>query len=177
MIANHYTEPPAELPIRYHEVVSASLVRRGLAVLAAPFDMVLDAELPVELGRQHYGMPKRLAPELRLVQSSGAVSAHAQDLDLEAREHGAIVSALAWPLRVAFGLGVRLVTGSLDVVGDAYPPAQRARIALVPRGAGRSHRLGACTAQGHGLRALWCQAWDFTTTVLGAPAPFIEGGA
>lgn len=177
LIANHYTEPPSELPVRYHEVIAASLVRRGLTVSAAPFDMVLDAELPVTLGREHYGMPKRFDRELRLVQSGGGVSAHASDLELEAREHGALAGALTLPVRLAFSLAVRLVTGSIDVVGDAYPPAQRARIALVPRGLGRGHRMSACTARGTGLRTLWCQAWDFTSTVLGAPAPLDEGGS
>lgn len=169
LIANHYTKPPPELPIEYHEVICASLVRRGLTVAAAPFDMVLDAAIPVTLGREHYGLPKRLDASLYLEDAAAGVAATASGLELQADRTSALFGVLAAPIRLGFGLAVRAITSSIDVVGDAYPPAQRARIALTPRGLGRALRMRRCLSQGRGLRTVWCQAWDFTSTSLGAP--------
>jgi hypothetical protein len=171
VIANHYTEPPAELPIRYHEVIAASLVRRGLEIAAAPFDMVLDAQVPVDLGRQHYALPKRLDPSFVVDETAGSFSATAHDLALGAQAHGALASVCALPIRIAFSLAVRAITASIDVLGVAYPPQERARIALRPRGIGRSMRVTACTSKGVALRTMWCQSWAWTSTWLGPPRP------
>jgi len=179
VIANHYTEPPSELPIRYHEVISASLARRGTTVVAAPFDMVLDERVPVALGRLHYGMPKRFDATLLVenavenagAQSATSFSATARDLEIHGRFLGPLASALALPIRLAFALAVRAITATIDVTGAAYPPARRARIALAPRGVGTGARIETCIAKGQTLHPLWCQSWDFTSTNLGAPHP------
>ena len=171
MIASHYTEPPSALPIRYHEVIAATLARRGTTIVASPFDMVLDAAIPVDLGRLHYGMPKRLDPTLRFEATRSAWTATAQELVLDARFHGPLASALAVPVRFAFALGVRAITASIDVMGAAYPPARRARIALTPRGLGKSAQVLCGSSNDRRLSALWCQSWDFTRTNLGAPYP------
>lgn len=169
LILNHYTEPPKELPIRYRELISASLFRRGLEIAAVPFDMVLDAQVPVDLGRQHYGLPKRLDTSFVVDETATGLAATAHDLELRARPHGAIASACALPIRVGFALAVRAITASIDVLGVAYPPTRRARIALRPRGIGRSFAVTACTSNGVALRGLWCQSWRWTATWLGPP--------
>ncbi|MDB4939459.1 MAG: hypothetical protein JWP87_6431 [Labilithrix sp.] len=171
VIANHYTEPPAEMPLRYREVIAASLVRRGLEVAAVPFDMVLDQQLPVDLGRQHYALPKRLDTTFVVDESARAFNAHAHDLALEARTHGVVASVFAVPIRIAFALAVRAITASIDVLGDAGSPHERARIKLRPRGIGRSMRVTACTSRGVALRTVWCQSWSWTSTWLGPPSP------
>ncbi|CAN5877455.1 hypothetical protein BH11MYX4_BH11MYX4_15340 [soil metagenome] len=177
VIANHYTEPPAALPIRYREVIAASLVRRGLSFSAVPFDMVLDEALPVELGRLHYALPKRLDATLAVHQQPGTFAATASDLELRASSHGGIASACALPIRVAFALAVRAVTASIDVLGVTHPPSKRARIALRPRGIGQSWRVTAGRAGGIPLRTLWCQSWSWTATDLGAPHPLETKGS
>lgn len=171
VIANHYTEPPAELPIRYHEVIAASLARRGATIVASPFDMVLDERVPVALGRLHYGMPKRFDAALHVERNMARFTATAHDLELRARRHGPIASALALPARLGFALAVRAITASIDVTGVAYPPGRRARIALAPRGLGTGARIERGVVGGHRLQALWCQSWDVTSTNLGAPHP------
>ena len=170
VIANHYTEPPQALPIRYREVIAASLARRGTTIVASPFDMVLDEQIPVDLGRLHYGMPKRRDATLRFETTPSTFAATANDLAVEARIHGPLANLLALPLRLAFALGVGAITAAIDVTGTAYPPARRARIALGPRGTGRSARVVRCTSNGRTLHALWCQSWEFTSTNLGAPS-------
>ena len=177
VISNHYTEPPAELPIRYHEVIAASLVRRGLAISAVPFDMVLDAPTPVDLGRLHYALPKRLDPTLAIEESAARFAATARDLALRGEAHAPLASLCALPIRIGFALAVRLVTASIDVLGVTYPPAQRARIALRPRGIGQSWRAQPSEAGGIPLRTLWCQSWSWTVTDLGAPHPLDTKGS
>src|SRR3954469_3704851 len=117
VIANHYTEPPAELPIRYHEVIAASLVRRGLEIAAMPFDMVLDEQVPVDLGRQHYGLPKRLDAGLGIDDPPSAFTATAHDLEPRTEARGALANACALPLRLAFNMAVRAITASIDILG------------------------------------------------------------
>ena len=177
VITSHYTEPPRELPIRYHEVIAASLVRRGLSIVAVPFDMVLDEQTPVDLGRLHYALPKRLDAALAVEESAARFSVVARDLALRGEAHGALASFCALPIRVGFALAVRLVTASIDVLGVTYPPAQRARIALRPRGVGRSWRAQPSEAGGIPLRTLWCQSWGWTATHLGAPRPLDTKGS
>ncbi len=177
VITNHYTEPPQELPIRYHEVIAASLVRRGLAVAAVPFDMVLDEPLPVDLGRLHYALPKRLDPTLAIEEGAATFRAVARDLALAGEAHGALTSLCALPIRAGFTLAVQAITASIDVLGVTYPPAQRARIALRPRGLGRSWRAKPSEAGGIPLRTLWCQSWGWTATDLGAPRPLDPKGS
>jgi hypothetical protein len=170
VVACHYERPPKELPVRYHEVIAACIARRGLDAVSVPFDMTLDAELPVELGRTHYGLPKRFDAGLRLDIERARVSARAgSGLDVRAEAHGALASACAIPVRLAFSLGVRAITSALDVLGAARAPAIRARIALRPAGLGTSARVEVCRVGGATLRAAWCQAWSWTTTWLGPP--------
>jgi hypothetical protein len=169
VIANHYTEPPVEMPLKYREVIAASLVHRGLEVAAVPFDMVLDEQLPVDLGKEHYALPKRLDPSFVVDETGGDFSARARDLALGAQAHGAVASVLGVPIRLAFGLAVRAITSSIDVLGVASSPRERARIALRPRGLGRSMRVTACTSNGVALRTIWCQSWAWTSTWLGPP--------
>jgi hypothetical protein len=177
VITNHYTEPPEALPIRYHEVIAAALVRRGLAFAAVPFDMVLDEQLPVDLGRLHYGLPKRLDATFAVEESARTFRAVARDLALAGEAHGPLASFCALPVRIGFALAVRLITASIDVLGVTYPPAQRARIALRPRGIGQSWRARPSEAGGIPLRTLWCQSWTWTATDLGAPRPLDPKGS
>ncbi len=177
VITNHYTEPPPELPLRYREVIAASLVRRGLSIAAVPFDMVLDQQTPVDLGRLHYALPKRLDATFVVEESAARFSVAARGLALRGEAHGALASFCALPIRVGFALAVRLLTASIDVLGVTYPPAQRARITLRPRGVGQSWRAQPSEAGGIPLRTLWCQSWGWTATHLGAPRPLDTKGS
>lgn len=174
VIANHYSDPPAEMPVRYREVIAASLARRGTEIAAVPFDMVLDQQLPVDLGRRNYALPKRLDPSFVVEDTTAAFSATARDLELRAHAHGSLASVCALPIRIAFALAVRAITASIDVLGSTYPPARRARIGLRPRGIGHSLRVTVCTSNGVALRSLWCQSWAFSATHLGPPRPIDE---
>lgn len=174
VIATHYTEPPVAMPIPYREVIAASLVRRGLEIAAAPFDMVLDEQVPVDLGRLHYALPKRLDASFVVDETAGDFTATARDLALRAHAHGRLAAVCALPMRVAFALAVRKITESIDVLGAACAPHQRARVALFPRGIGRSMHVTACTSNGVALRALWCQSWAWTSTWLGPPRALDE---
>ncbi|OJY31401.1 MAG: hypothetical protein BGO98_15130 [Myxococcales bacterium 68-20] len=169
LIASDFERPPRELPIRYREVIAAIVVRRGLTLRSLPFDMLLDDPTPVELGRLHYGLPKRLDTSTVVDMDAAHLAASASDMAIRARCHGVAASLFALPLRLSFGLGVRLLTRWIEVLGTADGPARRARIALTPSGVGTSFRDVSIAVGGRELQSLWCQSWTLVSTHLGAP--------
>ncbi len=169
LVGSNFERPPEELPIRYREIVAATVVRRGAEVLSLPFDMVLDEPTPVELGRLHYGMPKRLDGSMFVDAGARRWSAWGEDVKIEAVAHGALARLSLLPLRAVFALGVRLLTRHIEVLGTADGATRRARIALSPRGLGASFRGVTAVIGGNELRASWCQSWRWSSTSLGPP--------
>lgn len=169
LIASDFERPPRELPIRYREVIAAIVVRRGLTLRSLPFDMLLDDPTPVELGRLHYGLPKRLDTSTVVEMDAAHLAASASDMAIRAQSHGVAASLFALPLRLSFGLGVRLLTRWIEVLGTADGPARRARIALTPSGLGTSFRDVSVAVGGRELQTTWCQSWRLVSTHLGAP--------
>jgi hypothetical protein len=173
LVGSDFEKPPEELPIQYREVVAAIVVRRGAELMALPFDMVLDQPTPVELGRLHYGMPKRLDASMLVEAGHDRWSAWGEDLRIEAVAHGALARLSLLPIRAAFALGVRLLTRHIEVLGAADGPSRHARIALTPRGLGASLRGISAVVRGNELRPLWCQSWRWSSTLLGAPRELV----
>ena len=136
--------------------------------------MLLDDPTPVELGRLHYGLPKRLDRSMVVEIDPAHLAARASDLEIRARAHGLAASIFALPLRLSFGLGVRLLTRWTEVLGTADGPARRARIALTPGGLGTSFHDVSIAVGGRELRSMWCQSWSVVSTLLGAPRELDE---
>lgn len=174
IVGTSYEHPPRELPIRYREIIAAAVVRRGVSLMSLPFDMLLDDPTPVELGRLHYGLPKRLDPTLSVRIDERGVSVHGAETAIEAGTAGLGTRVLSLPLRLAFAAGVRLITKRLEVLGAADGPVRRARIALTPKGIGDGLRPVAATVGGRELQAMWCQSWGFTSTWLGPPHALVR---
>lgn len=173
VIATTYERVPDELPIRYREIIFAIVARRGAELVSVPFDMVLDARAPTELGVLHYGLPKRFDEDLCFDLGDEGLRVSAPSIALRADAVCAFTSVCSLPVRLLAALGVRLFTSRVDVLGAAHPPPRRARIALVPEGVGRVLRVREATFDGASMRAVWCQAWRWTTTNLGAPSPMV----
>ncbi|HVH46983.1 MAG TPA: hypothetical protein VM925_31785 [Labilithrix sp.] len=169
IVGSSFEHPPRELPIRYHEVIAAIVVRRGLSVLSLPFDMLLDEPTPVALGRLHYGLPKRLDPEMSFQMDASHIAANGVDTSITAHASGPAGNMLALPLRLAFTLGVRLLTRRIQVLGTADGAPRHARIALTPKGLGASFPKVSAVVGGRELKAMWCQSWSFSSTLLGPP--------
>ena len=169
VVGSDFAEPPKELPIRYREVIAAIVVRRGAEPMALPFDMILDAPTPVELGRRHYGMPKRLDASMLVESGDGRWSAWGDDVKIDAVAHGTFARLSLLPVRAAFSLGVRLLTRHIEVLGTAHGRSRSARIALTPRGVGASYRGASIVVRNNELRPAWCQAWRWSSTHLGPP--------
>lgn len=174
VVATKYERVPEELPIRYHEVIFAIAARRGCELASVPFDMVLDAREPTDLGVLHYGLPKRFDEALSFDLGPRGLRVSAPSVALRADAAGAFVSACLLPVRLLAALGVRLFTSRVDVLGAAHPPPRRARIALEPEGTGRVLRVREATFGGVSMAPVWCQAWRWTTTRLGAPTPAVD---
>lgn len=170
IVGSDFQQPPEALPIRYHEVIASVLVRRGLRFASLPFDMRLDAPVPVELGHRHYSMPKQLDPDLEVHVTPDAVRIRGS-VDVDARVHATLLRLLLLPLSLCVTLGVWAVTHLTDVIGAADQPTRAARVALTPAGLGRSYALRLSTFAGLPLRPLWCQGYAHCTTVLGRPRP------
>lgn len=169
VVASDFERPPAELPIRYREVIAAIVVRRGAELMSMPFDMVLDNPMPVELGRLHYGMPKRLDATMSVETRRRRWTMRGGDVHIDAIAHGPAARASLLPVRAAFALGVRLLTRRIEVLGASSGASRHARIALTPRGLGASFRRVSAVVQGNELRAVWSQSWRWTSTLLGPP--------
>lgn len=174
VVGTAYEHPPRELPIRYREIIAATVVRRGVSLMSLPFDMLLDDPTPVELGRLHYGLPKRLDPTLALRIDHNGISVRGAETSIEARMGSVGARVLALPLRVAFAAGVRLVTRRLEVLGTADGRGRQARIALTPKGIGDGLRPVSAVVGGQELQAMWCQSWEFTSTWLGPPHALVR---
>lgn len=174
VVVTDYERVPEELPIRYHEVVFAVVARRGRELVSVPFDMVLDAREPTDLGVLHYGLPKRFDATSSFDLGPPGLRVSARAIALRADDAGAVVSACSLPARLLATFGVRLFTSNVDVLGAAHPPPRRARIALEPEGSGRVLRVREATFGGVAMTAVWCQAWRRATTHLGAPAPMVD---
>ncbi|MBC7171084.1 MAG: hypothetical protein H5U40_01580 [Polyangiaceae bacterium] len=164
-----FDEPPAEMPVRYREVIAAVLCRRGLALGALPFEMVLDATLPTELGHLHYGLPKRFDAEMRVSIDTESPFVHAEGVRIEARVCSAATQVAALPLRAAFAIGARLFTATVPAIGAADPPARRAFVALRPSGLGRAVVVSHAEVGGVALRPLFAVRYAHVRTRLGAP--------
>lgn len=171
VIACDYERPPPELGVRYREVIAATVARRGLDLVALPFDMALDHTLPVTLGHEHYGLPKRFDGSLAVTFEGGHLRARGDGLDLEAARLGGLGQVAGWPLRAFAAQVVHAVTANVDVLGAAPPPAKRARIVLRPDGAGEGYGPPRGTVGGARLVGAWAQAWRWTSTWLGPPRP------
>lgn len=169
LVASDFEEPPAELPIPYREVVAAIAVRRGTELMSMPFDMVLDDPTPVELGRLHYGMPKRLDASMSVETGQRRWTMRGGDVHIDAIAHGPGARASLLPVRAAFALGVRLLTRRIEVLGASPGVSRQACVALTPRGLGASFRRVSAVVQGNELRAVWSQSWRWTSTLLGPP--------
>ena len=169
VVGSSFDEPPAELPIRYREVIAAIVVRHGASLRSMPFDMLLDEAAPVTLGRMHYGLPKRLDPSMFVSIDEARLHASGADMAIAGHAHGRAARALTLPLRMMMTVGVRLLTRRIEVLGTADGPARKAKIALTPRGAGRSFGDVSITFGSTDLESLWCQSWSFTSTWLGPP--------
>jgi len=169
VVGSDFEKPPEELPIRYREVIAAIIVRRGAQLMALPFDMILDDPAPVELGRRHYGMPKRLDASMLVESGDERWSAWGEEVKIDAVAHRAVARLSLLPVRAVFALGVRLLTRHIDVLGTADGPSRHARIALEPRGIGASYRGVSIVVRGNELRARWCQGWRWSSTHLGPP--------
>ena len=169
VVVSDFEHPPEAMPIRYREVIAAQVARRGADVVVLPFDMILDEPLPVDLGREHYALPKRFDPTITVELEGARRTVRATEVDVEALAHGPLLRVCALPVRVVFSLAMRLVTSSVDVLGVASEPARRARIALRPQGIGDGLRVKRGIVGGAGIRSLWSQSWQFTSTWLGPP--------
>jgi hypothetical protein len=170
LILSDYQQPPSELPLRYHEVIAARLVHRGLRLASQPFEMVLDEELPVELGRLHYGLPKRLDPALRgeVDAASRGRCFRGEQLEIAWRERNLLMQWLSLPLRLLFALGVWLFTRWVDVLGVGVE-RKSARIALVPREVGSAVTLRSAQLAGARLFSVWSAHFNRIDTHLGPP--------
>jgi hypothetical protein len=168
LIIYHYTKPPAELPLRYHEVIAARLVRDGAWLAAQPFDMVLDQELPVKLGQEHYGLPKRYDPTLRVRDHDRDSFCRGQSCSVSWQQRGALLQLLTLPLRFSFATGVWLFTHLVDVLGTG-PLAKRARIALRPHALGDLVQVREAEVGPAQFHAVWAGYFTGMTTRLGRP--------
>lgn len=171
VVACDYERPPAALPLRYREVIAATVARRGLELVALPFDMVLDERLPVELGHLHYGLPKRFDPGLVVRFDAEGLRARAGGLALEAPPRGRVSQVLGTPLRALATKVVHAATASLDVVGTSTDTPRRSRIVLSPEGPGTGYGAPTGSVGDAKLVGLWAQAWRWTLTWLGPPRP------
>lgn len=170
VVASDFQRPPPELPIRYHEVIAAVLLRRGWRLASLPVWMWLDDPVPVELGHRHYSMPKQLDPRLRMQLSADALRIDGAP-SLRGRARARVLRWLLLPLSLLFGLGLWAFTHLTPVIGLADTPPRQARVAVTPGGVGRPLSLSRALLGGIGLRALWCQRYAMCETRLGPPEP------
>jgi hypothetical protein len=171
IILSDYLEPPAELPLRYRELIMARLVRRRLTFAAQALDMVLDAELPVELGRRHYDLPKRYDAGLCVEDEGAAGSCTGADAALGWRERHALVQLLLLPFRLLVALLLVLFTTCSCVFGAGARP-RRARIVLLPRALGRVVRVAPARLGGLVFSPLFALRFARIATRLGTPRAF-----
>lgn len=168
VIASDFERPPPELPIRYQEVIAATLVRRGLRLSALPLSMWLNEPLPVELGHTHYSMPKRLDPQLEVTLTGPELR-----LGGLPRADGDVVpgwlAALCMPLSLLLWLGLWLGSRLTPVIGAADLPVRSVVIGLSPHSPGRPVRISQAQMDGLQLRVLWSQRYAFNETNLGPP--------
>jgi hypothetical protein len=159
--------------VAYNEVILSYVVRRGLRFAVMPFDLVLDNAFYVDAGLQHYHLPKRLDPTLRIeVEHDAAVprrmTASGSDIAFDAAlgsivvpgEKG-IVSAL-----------LHTFTSCVPVIGTARPPPLSTRITVSPDSATTRNARGASlTAGGRTLRPLAALFWETLAITIAQPGP------
>ena len=169
LLLSHYQEPPPELPVRYHEVIGARVRWARGSIVAEPFAMVLDAELPVELGKLHYGLPKRFETGLQVrTTADGGRCESGAALQLDWAAYPAWRQTLGLPLRLGGELALRLFTRTVDIRGIG-PPVTCARIALRPQTRPRWVSISQVRLDGCSLRPLVGLFFRHVTTELGAP--------
>lgn len=164
----HYDRPPQEHPVVYREIIAAIALRRGARWAALPFDLVLDDEFNVRAGQQHYHLPKRLDPTLRVDIDGSRLCATARDVNVEAE----LGPRGAPSLRGLSSLVLRSMTELGPIVGGAASPAVFASIPIRPDpNGGRTARIVRFDVGPFTLKPFRAQFWDSMAITLGAPRP------
>ena len=169
-----YDRPPADYPVAYSEIILAYVVRRGVALAAMPFDLVLDNPFYVDAGRQHYHLPKRLDPTLQIDVARDAagvprrITASATDVTFEA----ALGSVIVPGEKCLVSALLRGFTNHVPIIGTASQPLYRTIIGVSPDSAttygARDARLA---AGGRTLRPLGALFWRTLAITVGVPGP------
>ncbi len=171
----HYDRPSEAHPVVYSEVILAHLARRGLELVAVPFDLVLDNAFFVEAGLRYYHLPKRLDATLRveLVRDArgrpSRMTTSGGDLDF-----GADLEPIVFPGVTPIASTVmRVVTGRLPVIGTSSEPLLRATIRLAPdERPAYAARVARFVSGSSVLEPFAAFFWPSLAVEVGVPTPF-----
>lgn len=172
-----YDRPPLEHPIAYNEVIAACVVRCGARSAAVPFDLVLDDEFLVRAGRQHYHLPKRFDPTLRVevvrddTGEPERMTATAADVAFEANLRPTVVARADRFVASIF----RTLTEQSPILGAADEPVVWSSIPIRPDAStARTARVTRLAVGGHTLRPLYAQFWASIAITVSAPRTVIS---
>ena len=163
-----YDRPPPDYPQPYNEVILSYAVKRGLHLAARPFDLVLDDEFYVAAGLQHYHLPKRLDPTLRVERDERRITCTGADVAFEATLGSVVVPGA----RGVVSMLMRGFTGHVPILGATSPPVLRTIIRVSPDPA-TTHRAEAprFSAGGRHLTPIAAFFWRSLAITVGVPAP------